>query len=326
MVIKDEINLQQPLVSIITPTYNRLGYLKEALASAVNQTYRNIEVIVSDNCSPENPQALVESFADSRIRFSRNETNIGMFANTFKAFQMARGKYVAALLDDDVWEPDFLEKLIPPLEAHPDLSVAFCDHYIIDAQGVIDDKATQEYSSVYKRSDLQEGIYQPFYRLALVDNAVSTATAAVIRHDAIAWDKIPAEVGGSWDIYLNYLCCRSGAGAYYYPAKLTRYRSHENTDTNQSGSANYQAKIRKAKADIFCYEQFMADENLQELRSHFQERWGHINTTLGIGLLRAKLPQEARPYFWRSLNHSFSWRTIAGLLLSFTSTKVTAKF
>ena len=66
----------QPLVSIITPTYNRPEYLKLALASAVQQTYQNIEIIVSDNCSPENPELIVNSFEDSRIRFSRNQSNL----------------------------------------------------------------------------------------------------------------------------------------------------------------------------------------------------------------------------------------------------------
>ncbi|PAX52282.1 glycosyltransferase family 2 protein [Brunnivagina elsteri] len=322
----NEIEQQQPLVSVITPTYNRPDYLKDALSSATRQTYQNIEIIVSDNCSLENPQAIVESFNDSRIRFSRNETNLGMLANTLKAFKMARGKYIACLLDDDMWEPDFLEKLVPPLEANPHVILAFCDHYIMDADGKIDTLGTETNSTFYKRTALQEGIYQPFCHLALVDSAVSTATAAVIRRDAIAWDTIPSEVGGSWDMYLNYLCCRSGAGAYYYPAKLTRYRSHENTDTNQSGSRNYQAKISKAKANIFCYEQFMADENLQELRSHFQQEWRQISTTLGIGLLRAKQPKQARPYFVRSLQKKISLRALIALLLSFTPLPIASRF
>ncbi len=318
--------IQQPLVSIITPTYNRPEYLKAALESAVGQTYRNIEIIVSDNCSLENPQALIESFNDARIRFSRNETNLGMFPNTIKAFKMARGKYVASLLDDDMWKQDFLEKLVPPLEANSDLALAFCDHYIMDADGKIDNEKTEEYSTVYKRANLKEGIYQPFYRLALVDNAVSTATAAVIRRAVIDWHSIPSEVGGSWDIYLNYLCCRQGSGAYYYPEKLTYYRAHEQTDTMQSGSRNYQAKIRKAQADIFCYEQFIRDENLQEFHPYFKQQWGRISTTLGIGLMRAEQPKLARPYFWQSLQQKLSLRTIAALLLSFTSPKIAAKF
>ncbi len=320
----DDTNSQTPLVSVITPTYNRPQYLKQALTSAVRQTYRNIEIIVSDNCSPENPQAIVESFGDSRIRFSRNATNLGMFPNTINAFKMARGKYVASLLDDDMWEEDFLEKLIPPLEANPDLALAFCDHYIMNADSEIDYAATEQCSRFYKRANLKEGIYQPFCKLSLVDRSVSTATAAVIRRDVVDWDSIPAEVGGSWDIYLNYLCCRSGLGAYYHPAKLTRYRVHEQTDTMLSGG-DAQAKIRKAKADVFCYERFMEDERLQAFNPYFKQQWGHVSTTLGIGLMRAEQLEEARYHFWRSLREKFNFRTIAALMLSFSPLKIAAR-
>lgn len=98
---------QQSLVSVIIPTYNRPSYLREAIASVVKQTYRNIEIIVSDDCSPESPQELVESFQDPRIRFQRNPTNLGMFLNTANAFRKARGEYVASLNDDDMWNEDF---------------------------------------------------------------------------------------------------------------------------------------------------------------------------------------------------------------------------
>lgn len=321
-----ETNLSTPLVSVITPTYNRPDYLQEALTSAVRQTYRHIEIIVSDNCSPENPQAIIESFGDPRIRFCRNQTNIGMFGNTIQALKMARGKYVASLLDDDVWEEDFLAKLVPPLEANPNVVLAFCDHHIIDAKGDINAEMTQECSQFYKRSHLPEGIYQPFYRLALVDRAVSTATAAVMRRDAIDWNAIPAEVGGSWDIYLNYLFCRSGLGAYFYPEKLTRYRVHDQTDTMLSGKRDPQAKIRKAQADMFCYEQFLADERFREFKPYFQQQLAHVRTTLGIGLMRNKQLKAARPYFWRSLKESLQLRTLAGLMLSFTPPAIASKF
>jgi glycosyltransferase involved in cell wall biosynthesis len=317
---------QTPLVSIITPTYNRPDYLKQALKSAISQTYQNIEIIVSDNCSPENPQAIVDSFNDPRIRFSRNETNLGMLPNTIKAFKMARGKYVAALLDDDLWEEDFLEKLVPPLEANPNLILAFCDHYMINADGTIDDELTEYCSQLFKRAELSEGIYQPFYKIGLVDQAIASAMAAVIRKDAIDWDSIPQEVGVSWDIYLTYLCCRSGMGAYYYPQKLTRYRRHDQTETMQSGRLNYQAKIRKSQADMFCLEIFMEDENLQEFKTYFQQQWVKVSTSLGIGLMRAEQTKQARPYLWRSLRQQFNLRTIAALILSFTPPKIAARF
>ncbi|MEB3218350.1 MAG: glycosyltransferase family 2 protein [Nostocales cyanobacterium 94392] len=317
---------KQPLVSVIIPTYNRPDYLKLALTSAVQQTYQDIEIIVSDNCSPQNPQSIVESFADSRIRFFRNESNLGMFANTINAFKKARGKYVASLLDDDMWEKDFLAKLVPALEANDDLALAFCDHYVIKADGTIDMPATQKCSHFYKRVDLKESIYKPFYKLSLIDRSVSSATAAVIRREIIDWDSIPEEVGGSWDIYLNYLCCRSGNGAYYCPAKLTRYREHEQTDTMLSGRRNFQAKIRKAKADLFCYEQFLKDERLKELHPYFQKKWGYISTNLGIGLMRGEQLREARISFWHSLRRNFSLRTIAALILSFIPPKIAARF
>ncbi|PLZ39736.1 glycosyl transferase, partial [Fischerella thermalis WC542] len=293
---------------------------------AISQTYQNIEIIVSDNCSPENPQAIVESFNDPRIRFSRNETNLGMLPNTIKAFKMARGKYVAALLDDDLWEEDFLAKLVPPLEANPNLVLAFCDHYVINADGTIDYELTEHCSQLFKRAELPEGIYQPFYKLGLVDQAVASAMAAVIRKDVIDWDSIPPEVGGSWDVYLTYLCCRTGMGAYYYPQKLTRYRRHDQTETMQSGRLNYQAKIRKSQADMFCLEIFMQDENLQEFKTYFQQQWVKVSTSLGIGLMRSEQTKQARPYLWRSLRQQLNLRTIAALMLSFTPPKIAAKF
>ena len=119
---------QEPLVSVIIPTYNRLSYLKQAITSAIGQKYQNIEIIVSDDCSPESPQAMVESFQDSRIRFYRNEKNLGICLNVINAFKQAKGKYVASLNDDDMWNEDFLTILVPPLEANSDLVLSFSDY------------------------------------------------------------------------------------------------------------------------------------------------------------------------------------------------------
>lgn len=309
---------QQPLVSVIIPTYNRPEYLKQAIASAIKQTYQNIEIIVSDNCSPENPQAIAASFGDSRIRFWRHQQNVGMLANQQHGFKMARGKYVASLHDDDIWNEDFLAKLVPILEVNSELIIAFCDQYIIDANGIINDVGTEENTRGYKRDKLTQGIHQPFYKIGLIDKSIPTAAACVIRNNFVDWDSIPPEVGGMWDLYLTYLCCVSGCGAYYYPERLTRYRAHEQTDTMLSGSRDVQAKIRKAKSEIFCYQVFMEDTRLQQFRTYFQKKWLEANTTLGIGLLRSEQTAAARPYFWQVLKkQKFNMRTIVALSISF---------
>ncbi|HLO85496.1 MAG TPA: glycosyltransferase family 2 protein [Nostocaceae cyanobacterium] len=310
--------LPQPLVSVIIPTYNRPEYLKQAIASAVNQTYQNIEIIISDNCSSANPQALIDSFQDERIRFWQQPENIGMLPNQLHAFKMARGKYVASLHDDDMWHEDFLSKLVPHLEVNANLILAFCDQYIIDAEGKINIVATEENTRSYKRDRITPGTIENFLKIGLIDKSIPTAAACVLRNGVINWDLIPAEVGGMWDLYLTYLCAVSGYSAYYVPEKLTYYREHEQTDTKQSGSRNTQAKIRKAKSELFCYQVFMEDGLLKEFHNYFKAQWLAANTTLGIGLLRDKQITAARPYFWRALSEQkFNLRTITALILSF---------
>lgn len=321
------ISMQEPLVSVIIPTYNRQDYLRQAIESAVKQKYQNIEIIVSDDCSPQSPQALIESFGDSRIRFYRNPKNLGICQNVINGFKQARGKYVASLNDDDMWNEDFLTTLVPHLEANPDLVLAFSDYYIMDSESKINEQATEEDTLRWKRDRLQEGIYQPFIQAGLVDQSVFLAVATVMRTDAIDWDSIPDEAGPFWDLYLTYLACRSGRGAYYHPGKLTRYRVHSQSEMESSGKANVKAKIRSGKAGIFCYGRFMTDEKLQEFRPYFEQKWAEANTTLGIGLMRSKQLAEARPYFWQALKQQKSdLRSLAALMLSFTPPSLASRF
>ncbi|WP_413200699.1 glycosyltransferase family 2 protein [Nostoc piscinale] len=311
-------NVKQPLVSVVIPTYNRPDYLKQAIASAVKQTYQHLEIIVSDNCSDESPQGIIESFADSRIRFWRHPENVGMLSNQMNAFKMAQGKYVASLHDDDMWHEDFLVKLVPTLEAHSNVILAFSDQYIIDSDSNINHLGTEANTRGFKRDILAPGIHTFFAQIGLIDKSIPTAAACVIRNGVIDWDSIPQEVGGMWDLYLTYLCCISGYGAYYYPERLTYYRAHELTDTMLSGSRNANAKIRKAQSEIFCYKAFMEDGRLQEFHEYFQAKWLESHTTLGIGLLRNHQTKIARPYLFQAFKRQkLNPRTLAALILSF---------
>jgi glycosyltransferase involved in cell wall biosynthesis len=317
--MSSKIDSQNSLVSVIIPTYNRPKYLKQAIDSAVKQTYKNIEIIVSDDCSPENPQKIVDSFNDPRIRLRRNPKNLGISRNVIAAYKEARGKYVASLNDDDMWNEDFLEKLVLHLDANPNLVLAFSDHYIINPDSKIDDVATQQNTEYWKRDQLQEGVYQPFYEIGLVNQAVPCAVATVIRKDAIEWNDFVPEMGPFWDLYLTYLACRTGGGAYYSPERLTRYRVHMESVSMTSGSKNAQDKIRASKAGIFCNRQFMEDERLQDFKNYFREKWLHAHTTLAIGLLRAEQITEARQVLLQALRQQkFNLRTIVALALSFT--------
>ncbi|MDF5715927.1 MAG: glycosyltransferase family 2 protein [Rhizonema sp. NSF051] len=317
------IDSQKSLVSVIIPTYNRPTYLKQAIASAIAQTYKNIEIIVSDDCSPENPQKIIESFQDPRIRFRRNTKNSGISINVIEAFKQARGEYVTSLNDDDIWNEDFLEKLVPQLDANRDLVLAFSDHHVMDSDGNIDDAATEENTKQWKRDQLTEGVYQPFCEIGIVHQAVPSAVATVIRRNAIEWKDFQIQMGPFWDLYLTYLACRNGGGAYYCPERLTKYRVHSQSETMISGKVDAVAKIRKSNASIFCYRVFMEDERLQQFKSYFREQWLQAHTTLAIGLLRSEKVSEARPYLLHALKQQkFNIRTIAALIISFIPKQV----
>ncbi len=321
---------QEPLVSVVISTYNRQAYLKEAISSVVQQTYKNIEVIIADDCSVESPKGLVDGFQDSRLHLRINEKNLGIGLNLTSAFALTKGKYVASLNDDDFWQKDFLEKLVPLLENNPEVVVAFCDYYVINSDSSINEKLTEEHSQREKRAGLEAGIYQPYYKLALVDKAVFSSLATVIRRDAVDWDKFAnagADAGVFYDFYMTYLACSSGKAAYYCPEKLAFYRVHEQSENVISGSKNVQAKIRKGKASIFCCKTFIEDPLLQEFRPYFEQELAHANTTLAIGLLRAGQVAEARPYLREAIaKQKFNLRTLVALTLSYTPQPIARQF
>ena len=100
----------RPLVSIGIPTYNRAnGHLHAAVQSAAEQTYPNIEIIVSDNCSTDHTEHLIKSFEYPRIRYFKQETNIGLNNNWNFCLEQAGGDYFLLLHDDDLIDADFIE-------------------------------------------------------------------------------------------------------------------------------------------------------------------------------------------------------------------------
>lgn len=117
------------LVSIITPTYNHEKYIGECIKSAQNQTYSNWEMIVVNDGSTDNTLSVVQSFAakDNRIHILSQE-NIGIFrlSETYNlALKHSRGKYIAILEGDDVWEPYKLELQVNALENNPNIVMSW---------------------------------------------------------------------------------------------------------------------------------------------------------------------------------------------------------
>ncbi|EJL6998688.1 glycosyltransferase family 2 protein, partial [Vibrio cholerae] len=93
------------LVSVIMPAYNSSLTIKDSIKSVIVQSYKNIELIIVDDCSEDNTVEIIQSFStlDPRIKLIRNMINLGVAKSRNKAIADARGEYVAFLDSDDIW-------------------------------------------------------------------------------------------------------------------------------------------------------------------------------------------------------------------------------
>ncbi len=112
------------LISVIIPTYNRAILIKRSAESVLNQTYKNLELIIVDDGSTDNTKEVVDSLKDNRIVYIKQE-NQGAGAARNKGIDIAKGEYIAFQDSDDVWHLDKLEKQINVLKQN-NADIVFC--------------------------------------------------------------------------------------------------------------------------------------------------------------------------------------------------------
>ena len=128
--------MNQPLVSVCLPNRNTLPYLQERIDSIFDQTYKNWELIVSDNFSEDGAWAFFEGIARNDRRVSIEQApREGMYANWNNCIRRARGKYIYIATSDDTMAPDSLEKLVVALEEYPECDLAHCRLRLVDELG-----------------------------------------------------------------------------------------------------------------------------------------------------------------------------------------------
>jgi len=124
-----------PLVSILIPTYNRATYISSALDSALAQTYPNLEIIVHDDASSDNTKEVLSGYHDPRLRVIRTEDNHGMIGGWNYIVKKARGEYIKFLASDDLLEPTCVAELVSSALAHPNSAIITCQRKFINEHG-----------------------------------------------------------------------------------------------------------------------------------------------------------------------------------------------
>lgn len=121
--------VNNPMVSIGLPVYNRETLIAETLDCLLAQTFTDFEIIISDNHSTDGTETICRQYAerDSRIRYIRQEKNLGIFGNFRFVKDAAQGKYFMWTASDDLCEPEFIGSMVECLEANPELALVMTD-------------------------------------------------------------------------------------------------------------------------------------------------------------------------------------------------------
>lgn len=136
--VKLDNNLKEPLVSVITPCYNAEKYIAQTIESVLNQTYKNIELLIVDDISDDDTSKIVNKYQeiDNRVKFIKLSQKGGASGARNKALKIAKGKYVAFLDADDLWKPEKLKTQIAFMEKN-DISFSYTDYEYMNESGVL---------------------------------------------------------------------------------------------------------------------------------------------------------------------------------------------
>ena len=214
-------------VSVCIPTYNYGHFISDAIESVLRQTLQDFEIIITDNASEDDTELIVSGYAarDSRIRYVRNHSNLGMVANWNRCLDLATGEYVKFLCADDLLEPDCLAQLARLLDNHHSASLASC------AREIFIDNENATYLSFSDKEELLSGA-ESIRRMLIKGNVVGEPTAVMFRRSAAqrGFDESYAQLT-DMEFWLYLL---DGGGFAFSPEVLCLYRQHDTQETKKN--------------------------------------------------------------------------------------------
>ena len=229
---KEKIN--EPYVSILIPAY-RSKYFKEALQSALSQTYSNIEIIICDDSANNTIgniiRELTQEYPDVDVIYQNNESRKGNLGNFLECLSLAKGRYIKFLNDDDFIESDCVEKMCGILLNNPQISLAFSHRKIINNHGELI-QGLDATKLLYSQDCEIEGQRLATVMLLLLTNIVGEPSTVMFRLSDIAdikpnlvtfGGRVPMGAGDV-ALWLNLL---SKGNAYYFSKSLSSFRIHD---------------------------------------------------------------------------------------------------
>ncbi len=213
--------VDHPTVTVCIPTYNRPEMLRASLQSVLWQSYRDFEVIVSDNASETDTVGVVESFGDPRVRIDRLDENIGLFGNLTRCLHLGSGKYRVMLPDDDLMLPGNLQSKVAFFEAHPQVGMVHSSFRYIDSSSL-------PYGPVTNWAQLEKDTVQSgwqFIGQSIAQGGMTCVSSVMLRGELVAEDRFDSADGPYCDMAL-WLRVAAKADVGFLAEGLSGYRLH----------------------------------------------------------------------------------------------------
>ena len=249
-----------PQVSVCIPTYNRAHFLISSVNSVLSQTYKDFELIICDDGSTDNTSEVVSQWNDSRLRYIKQDKNIGRSKNMRSGFEASSGTYFIKFDDDDALTPEFLEKTVAVLEAEPSVDFVCTNHWIINQNGDRDESATRENSAKWGKDKLKQGVIPDLMTETFRYQSLQVGSTLFRRTCLEEVDYMRPEADGCEDFDLLVRLAIAGKQGYFLPEFLMEYRLH-------GGQTSLRQNLHFLSAKAFCINSYnFPDEKLERLR------------------------------------------------------------
>ncbi len=260
---------EEPLVSVVVPVYNGQDFIGETIESILNQTYRNLEVIIIDDASKDNSKEVINSYAtkDARIRTVFQEKNNNVCYTGNIGFKMACGKYVSLIGHDDVWKEDKLQRQIAFMEEHPSYPACFSWADIIDDDGEVVN--VQNDFLHYKFCSDNQSREQWMRKLLLLGNHFCAPSVCIRKSviDKVGYYRLALLQLQDWELWLRIL---QEGKIYIIKNKLLKYRRF----TKRRGSISFESietKNRTAHEAQWIFNHYVWNMKNEEFIKVFAE-------------------------------------------------------
>ncbi len=256
-------------ISIIMASYNYAEYIKQAIESILSQTYKNWELIIVDDGSTDNSidviKYYVEKFDNILLYQHKNGINKGLSETLQLGLKKSAGKYIAFLESDDYWADNYLEEKINVVNNNPDVKFIFNATELFGDEEVIKEhlKNTSDNPPIEEKTDFYEFI--PFSFLEM--SVVGTFSSMFIDKNVLSNYSFNTPCG----LYLDWWICHQIAlkhKMYYLNKKLTFWRLHKKSYTNDKYDIKNQQKISNYYRKLYC--NYII--NLNHLETNFNKK------------------------------------------------------